>query len=104
MITIQVFQTVEDSCKKSIKKYANTLNFGVKICEFFLMFKNIFENDLLNVLMVKLQTVDIYLGYTRLSFFSWHEICPEIRQMHTMSYKTAMENVNILSFTLFQSK
>ena len=41
---------------------------NVKIYDFFLMFKNIFENDLLNVLMVKLQTIDIYLGHTRLSF------------------------------------
>ena len=50
------------------------------------MFKNILKKDLLNVLMVKLQTIDI-LGHTRLSFFSWHGICPEIRQMHTMSYQ-----------------
>ena len=70
----------------------------------FFMFKNILNKDLLNVLMVKLQTVDIYLGHTRLNFFSWHEICPEIRQMHTMSYKTAMENVNNLRFKTFQSK
>ena len=75
----------------------------MKICDFFYV-QELFKKDLLNVLMVKLQTVDIYLGHTRLSFFSWHEICPEIRQMHTMSFKTDMDNVNNLGFTLFQSK
>ena len=73
MISIQVLQTVEDSCKKYIKKkickYFQFWGENVKICDLFLMFKNIFNKDLLNVLMVKLQTVDIYLGHTRLSFF-----------------------------------
>ena len=39
--------------------------YWVKIWWFFLMFKNMFENDLSNVLMVKLQTIDIYLGHMR---------------------------------------
>ena len=96
MISIQLIQTVEDSCKKCIKKckYLKFWGENVKIRDFFLMFKNFFNKDLLDVLMVKLQTVDIYLGHTRLSFFSWYEMCPEIRQMPTTSYKTAMENVN----------
>ena len=74
MITIQVLQTVEDSCKKCIKKkickYFQFWGENVKTLRFFLMFKNFFNKDLLNVLMVKLQTVDIYLGHTRLGFFS----------------------------------
>ena len=45
---------------------------------FFLMFKNIFKKDLLNVLMVKLQTIDIYPGHTRLSIFNLYEKYPEI--------------------------
>ena len=69
---MQLLQTVEDSCKKCIKKkickYFQFWGENTKICEFFLMFKNIFKNDLLNVLMVKLQTIDIYLGHTRFSF------------------------------------
>ena len=72
MISIQVLQTVEDSCKKCIKKkickYFQFWGENLTICEFFLMFKNIFKKDLLNVLMVELQTIDIYLGQTRLSF------------------------------------
>ena len=72
MISIQVLQTVEDSCKKCIKKkiskYFQFWGENVKICEFCLMLKNIFKKDLLNVLMVELQTIDIYLGHTRLSF------------------------------------
>ena len=108
MISIQILQTVEDNCEKCVKKkickFSQFWGENVKTFVIFFMFKNLFNKDLLNVLMVKLQTVDIYLGHTRLSFFSWHEIRPGIRQMHTMSYKTAMENVNNLGFTLFQSK
>ena len=69
---MQVLPTVEDSCKKCIKKktckYFQFWGENVKICEYFLMFKNIFKTDLLNVLMVNLQTIDIYLAHTRLSF------------------------------------
>ena len=108
VISTQVLQNVEDSCKKCIKKkICKYFQFGgenVKICDLFLMFKIFFNKDLLKVLMVKLQTVDIDLGRTRLSFFSCHEICPEIRQMHTMSYKTAMENVNNLRFKISKCK
>ena len=41
-------------------------------CENFVIFfdvQELFKKDLLSVLMVKLQTVDIYLGHTRLNFF-----------------------------------
>ena len=72
MISIQLLQTVEDSCKKCIKKkkckYSYFWGENVKSCDFFLMYKNILKKDLLNVLMVKLQTIDIYLGHIRLSF------------------------------------
>ena len=72
MISIQVLQTVKDSCEKCIKKkmckYFQFWGENVKICEFLLLFKNIFKKDLLNVLMVELQAIDIYLGHTRLSF------------------------------------
>ena len=71
-ISIKLLQTVEDSCKnrnkKKICKYSWFGAENVKICDFFLMFKNIFQKDLLNVLMAELQTIDIYLGHTRLSF------------------------------------
>ena len=71
VISIQVVQTVEDSCKKCIKrkicKYSQFWGENVKICDFIFVFRNIKKN-LLNVLMVELQTIDIYLGHTRLSF------------------------------------
>ena len=50
-------------------KYFQLWGENVKICDYFLMFKIFFNKDLLNVLMVKLQTVDIDLGHTGLSFF-----------------------------------
>ena len=72
---------------------------------------NLLKKDLSNISMVKLQTIDIHLGSVRPSFFSLYEMCPEIRQMHTMAHftavkihKPAMENVNNLDFALFQSK
>ena len=88
VISMQLLQTVEDSCKnwnkKKIWKYSLFWGENVKICEFFFMFKNIFENDLLNVLMAKLQTIDIYLGHTRLSlksvsyFLLWNSVKPRL--------------------------
>ena len=72
MISIQVLQTIEDSCKKCIKKkickYFQFWGENVEICDFFWMFKNILKKDLLNVLRNILQPIDIYLGHTRLSF------------------------------------
>ena len=68
------------------------------------MFKNFLEKDLSDVLMVKLQTIDIYLGHMRLKFFSSQEMFPKIRQMHTMAYRPAIKNVNNLGFILFQRK
>ena len=73
MIRIQVLQTVEDSCKKCLKKkickYFQFWGENVKIFDIFLMFKNFFNKDILNLLTVKLQTLAIYLGHTRLIFF-----------------------------------
>ena len=72
VISIQMLQTIEDSCMKCIKKkickYFQFWGENVKMCGVFLMFKNTFKKDLLNVLMVELQTIAIYLGHTRLSF------------------------------------
>ena len=72
VISMQLLQTVEDSCKnwnkKKICKYFQFWGENMIICEFFLMFKNFLKKDLLNVLMIKLQTIDIYLGHRGLVF------------------------------------
>ena len=68
------------------------------------MFKNFLKNNIYHVLMVKLHTIDIYLGPMRLNCFILYEIFPEIRQMHAMAHKSAMEKVNNLGFKLSQSK
>ena len=72
MISIHVLQTVEDSCKKCIERkiceYFQFWGENMKICDFFYV-QDFFNKDLLNVLMVKLQTVDIYLGHTSLLQF-----------------------------------
>ena len=82
VISIQVLQTIEDSyrncIKKKICKYSQFWGEMWKCCEIFLMFKNFFEKDLSNDLMVKLQTVDIYLGHMRHVFFYYHLSCVEI--------------------------
>ena len=76
VISIQMLQTIEDSCKNRIKKkickYFQFLGEMWKFCEIFLMFKNFFWKDLSNVLMVKLQTIDIHLGHMRRVFFNYH--------------------------------
>ena len=84
MISIQVLQTEEDSCKKCIRKkickYFQFWGENMTFCDIVFDVQEFFKKDLLNVLMVKLQTIDIYLGHTRPSFFRWHEISPEIQQ------------------------
>ena len=101
LTNIQVLQIVEYSCKDLIKK---------KICKFLILGWKCFIFYIqepfrkISFGAVKLQTMYMYLGPMRLTCmsFSLYEICPEIRQMHTMAHKTAMENVNNLGLTLFK--
>ena len=65
-----MLQTIEDTCKNRIqKKICKYFQFLGEDVWFFLCSTTFFDKDLSNVLMVMLQTIDIYVGHMRRVFY-----------------------------------